>query len=512
MTSAAIPAPGPWRATARATGWRAHGIALGVAIATLIALFRHDAAAMARTWWSASTYEHCLFVLPVIAWLIWLRRAALATIAPRGWAAPLLWVAAGVLGWLVGQAAGVAGARQLGLVMMLQGAVAVLLGRAAATILLFPLGYAMFLVPAGDALMPPLQSITARMCMVLLRLFHVPATLDGVFITTPGGWFKVAEACSGAKFLVAMIALGALVAHLGFRRWPRRLGFMALCVVVPVLANGVRAFATILVAQYRGADAASGFDHVVYGWFFFAAVIALVLAAAWPFFDRAADAAPDAALIARAAARQRAVLALPAALGAVLAVAAAAPLWARLATAGAPPVPASAALRDPPGWRRVAATDAVPWHPRFDGADRLIEARYRDAAGGTVDVAVALYAAQGDGRELVGYGRGAVDPRGPWSWAANLPAPPGWAAERIVAPGARPRAVRLSYDVGGVVTASAARVKLATLRRHLLGGDPRAAALLVSAPDDAAGGAALDRFLVALGPPGAAIDRIAGGR
>ena len=44
--------------------------------------------------------------------------------------------------------------------------------------------------------------------MALLHLVQVSARIDGVFITTPGGWFKVAEACSGAKFLIAMIALG----------------------------------------------------------------------------------------------------------------------------------------------------------------------------------------------------------------------------------------------------------------------------------------------------------------
>jgi exosortase/archaeosortase family protein len=66
--------------------------------------------------------------------------------------------------------------------------------------------------------------------------------------------------------------------------------FLAVCLIVPILANGVRAFATIYIAQSQGIDFAASFDHVVYGWVFFGIVIAIVMAAAWPYFDRQPDA------------------------------------------------------------------------------------------------------------------------------------------------------------------------------------------------------------------------------
>jgi membrane protein implicated in regulation of membrane protease activity len=52
------------------------------------------------------------------------------------------------------------------------------------------------------------------------------------------------------------------------------------------VANGIRAWGTIYIASVTGSDFAAGFDHVVYGWVFFAIVIALLMAAGWPFFDR----------------------------------------------------------------------------------------------------------------------------------------------------------------------------------------------------------------------------------
>jgi exosortase A len=495
-------------------GWRLHLMLLAVAVAGLLMLFGHDAADIGTIWWTSSTYEHCLVILPIVGWLVWQRVPVLAEVSPRAWALPLLWVAMGALGWLLGEAAGVAVVRHLALIVMIQGTIAAMLGRGATAALIFPLFYAVFLVPAGDMLVPSLQTLTARICMVLLHVVQVPAQLDGVFITTPAGWFKVAEACSGAKFLIAMIALGVLVAHLGFLSWRRRAAFMGLCLVAPVIANGIRAFGTIWVAQYRGAKAAGSFDHIVYGWIFFAIVIVIVLAIGWRFFDWAADAPPvDRAAVLREAERQRSALPAAAALLAVLAIAGAAPLWSRLVTAsGIVPIPVSAHLPPVAGWTPIDTTDGMPWRPRFDGADRLLVQRYRDAGGGEVDVALALYAAQARGRSLVGYAHGAVDPDGRWSWAADVPAPAGARAERIEAPGAISREVVSFYMVGRMETGSAARVKLETLRHHLVGGSQRAAALLVSSEDGRGGRAAIDHFLSSLGPLDAVIDRVAAGR
>lgn len=96
----------------------------------------------------------------------------------------------------------------------------------------------------------------------------------------------MAEACSGVKFLIAMVTLGVLVCFTRFASWQRRALFMALCVIVPILANGVRAWATIYVAQFIGAERATGFDHIIYGWVFFAIITAGLLGAAWRYFER----------------------------------------------------------------------------------------------------------------------------------------------------------------------------------------------------------------------------------
>src|SRR3546814_972945 len=126
------------------------------------------------------------------------------TLAPAWWWPALCWVVGGGLVWLVGEAAGVGLLRQLGLVLMLQGAVSAALGEKLVRALLFPLAYALLLVPFGEELVPLLQTLTARFSIALLHVSGLEAHLEGVFITTRAGFFEVAEECSGVSFLIAM--------------------------------------------------------------------------------------------------------------------------------------------------------------------------------------------------------------------------------------------------------------------------------------------------------------------
>ncbi len=241
---------------------------------------------MAHQWWDIDTYSHILLIPPIIVWLVWIRGDELGQVEPSGWLPGLAWFFAGMVLWFGGRIADVNLIAQAGVVAAFQGAALGILGLRAGLILAFPLAYMAFLVPFGDEIIPPLQYVTAEIATALTRWSGIETVADGILIDTPAGLFIVAEECSGVKFLIAMIALGVLVAHTCFASWRRRLWFMLACVVVPIIANGIRAWATIFLAQYVGAEAAGSFDHIVYGWVFFGLVIALVLGVAWRWFER----------------------------------------------------------------------------------------------------------------------------------------------------------------------------------------------------------------------------------
>ena len=492
------------RPAAAASPWRRHLVALGVACALILALFSRDAIAIAAIWWNSSTFNHCLLIVPIIGWLVWQRLPQLRELTPAAWWPGVALVGAGALGWLLGEASGVALGRHLGLFLMLHGTVLACLGKAVARGLAFPLCYALFLVPVGEEMVPVMQTVTAQIAAALLALSGVPAHLEGIFITTPTGYFEVAEACAGVKFLIAMAAFGALVANVCYRSWRRRLAFLIVALVIPVFANGVRAWGTIYIAHLTSIDFAAGFDHVVYGFIFFAIVIALILGIGWRFFDRAADDPwfDPKALQPEPPRGEPLNLVVAAAIGlAVLPLA-----WSSaVAAAGIRPLPVAVRLPEVRGWQRVPGGSGIPWRPHYAGADRLILAHYRDARGQAVDLAIAVFVRQSEGHELVGFGQGATAPEGRWAWTADAAAPPDGRAERIASHGLERQVVSF-YRVGDIVTGSGVGVKLETLKVRLLGGPQRAVAVLVASESRPA----IDDFLAALGPIAPLADRAAG--
>lgn len=259
---------------------------LGVVWLALFAATFTEWAEMAHQWWNIDTYSHILLIPPIIAWLLWLRREELAQVRPQGWSPGLLWTALGLVIWLGGRALGINLFAQAGTVMAFQGAAIALLGLRVSLVLALPIVFSSFLVPFGDEIIPQLQAVTAHLATWLTELSGVATVSDGIYIDTPAGLFIVAEACSGVKFLIAMVTLGVLVAFTCFESWSRRAWLLLACVIVPIVANGIRAWATIFIAQYVGAEAAGSFDHIVYGWVFFGIVIALVLGIAWRWFER----------------------------------------------------------------------------------------------------------------------------------------------------------------------------------------------------------------------------------
>ena len=498
--------------TAATPEWRLALLSWAALSLGILGLFWRDTVDLALIYWNNSTFQHALLVPPIIAYLVWSRRAELSRLTPRPYypAAALLLV--GGVGWLLGELAGVALVRHTALVGMLMVSVPLVFGLTVARGLTFPLFYALFLIPFGDQLIAPLQMITAKICIWLLDLFNVPAFIDGVFIQIPTGAFEVAEACSGVRFLIAMIAFSTLVAHLCFKSTVRRIVCVVSAVVLSILANGLRAWGTIYIAWLTDPTFAKGVDHVVYGWVFFAVIMAVVLAVGWFFFDRPVDdPAFDPQKLEPRLRRPATPPAFAIAAAAGLFAVAAAPAYGAFMEAR-PADSATIGIDMPqvPGWRQVPDAGSG-WQPRYDNADAAASQSYVDAEGRRVDLFIAAYDRQSDDSEMITYGNGLIEPDGDWSWGRDLADPAGGQGLQLHR---RPytRAVWRYYLVGGELTGSDYAAKLQTLKTRLFGGPTFAAVMVISSESVGeleSGEDAVADFQAALGSTEAVIQRAA---
>ncbi len=502
-----------------APAWRAPLLQLAVVWAALMFMQRADWAAMADQWWNISTYNHILLIPLILIWLIWQRAAELAKLTPTAWWPGLIACTGSAFLWLLGTFSGFDLLRHLGAVSVLIGATLTLLGPRASSGLVFPLGYLLFLVPFGDELVPPMQMITTKITIALVNLSAIPATVDGVFINTPAGLFEVAEACSGVKFLIAMSAFAALAAHVCFRSGKRRVLFLAVALIVPVFANGVRAWATIFAAQYVGAERAAGIDHIIYGWLFFGLVIAMVLALFWRHFDRA----PDDLMIDAAAIQAAPILDRLTKLDfkpitsvlAILLVLFGAQVLASKAASMTAPVPSQLFLPDVAGWKRSDYRPQQWWEPQAAGAEHRLLGRYADSNGRSVDVFVAVYSSQSEGKEAGGFGQGALPVDQGWDWQSPGPAFAGGKSDYLLGPNGSHRLAVTYYRTGGLLTGSNLRLKLAnTADKLLLRPHPTATLILSTEGQNVTAGDpdTITDFVRAASPINQWIDRIVSGR
>jgi exosortase/archaeosortase family protein len=86
----------------------------------------------------------------------------------------------------------------------------------------------------------------------------------------------VVEGCSGVRYLIASITVGTLDAYLNYTELRKRILFVLLSIVVPIIANGLRAYMIVMIAHLSDGRLAHGIDHFIYGWVFFGLVILLL--------------------------------------------------------------------------------------------------------------------------------------------------------------------------------------------------------------------------------------------
>lgn len=248
-------------------------------LVSVLAFYTYESlVSVSNVWLDSETFNHCFFVIPIAVYLalqekhVWLKESP--SFSWIGFIA--LFVCLFV--WLFAYAGRIDGLMHLSVFSALPFLWLTLTGWKVSRKMWFPLIFVLFSVPMGEELIPIFQDITATISVKLLAISGVPVYREGLFIQIPEGRFLVAEACSGVRFFVSTVMLGALCSYLLFQSVYKRVLFLGFSIGLPIAANILRAYGTMVIGHTFGMEYAAGADHLIYGWFFFALVtVVLVL-------------------------------------------------------------------------------------------------------------------------------------------------------------------------------------------------------------------------------------------
>lgn len=253
---------------------------LAATLLSLMLLYYSILAGMAADWYGDENYSHGFLVPFIAGYFVYLRRNELAVcpVQPSVWGFPVMLLA--LMQLVVGTAAREQFTLRSSLLLLLIGMVLYFWGRQSCRILLLPLLYLIFMVPLPylvyDAIAFPLRQFVSMASVWFMKMIGLTVLREGNIIMFPAFSLEVADACSGIRSLISILALSVAMAFL--LRLSRSGRWLLILAAVPaaLATNALRVIMTGILGRYMGVEAAQGFFHEFAGLAMFALAILLL--------------------------------------------------------------------------------------------------------------------------------------------------------------------------------------------------------------------------------------------
>ncbi|MBK8401726.1 MAG: exosortase A [Propionivibrio sp.] len=481
--------------------------AVVVALFLVVVLYRKTAISVVEIWARSETFTHGFLVIPISIWLVWRIRSNIARLVPRPNVYAFVALASTGFVWLLGELAAVGVLAQFALATMLVLTVPAVLGLPVARRIAFPLAFLYFAVPFGEFALPQLMEWTANFTVLGLRLSGIPVYREGLHFVIPSGSWSVVEACSGVRYIIASLTVGTLFAYLNYHSLKRRVIFIGVAFVVPVIANWIRAYMIVMLGHLSGNTLAVGVDHLIYGWLFFGIVITAMfwIGMRWREEELLHDVEESTASVGVVAAN-------PSFLMATLFVLVLSAIWPLAQWQIERTAPAQVAQIAPigsiAGWAASPLTFAE-WKPIFENPSASLQSTFVSNDGRMAGLYLGYYRNQDNSHKLVSSNNVLVR-SSDLKWARVKSGSSQIAFDRnsLTVRTAELRATDFSrlivwqwYWVDGQLTASDLKAKAYTALSRLTGhGDDSAVIIVYALKDEAGGEATLEAFVQAVAP------------
>jgi exosortase len=236
-------------------------------------------------WWTDPNYGHGFFVPLFSGYILWHQRErwTKSEIEPSNFGLLVMLGAVALL--FIGSLGAELFTSRFSLLVLIAGIILFLAGWKMLRAVAFPLAFLIFMIPIPviiyNQITFPLQLIASRLATVWLEVVGVPVLRDGNVLVLSNLSLEVAEACSGIRSLMSLIALAVAYGHLAEpRRWVRY-ALVVLMVPSAIVTNAMRIMGAGVLAHKFGPQAAEGFLHQFSGWVVFLATLVLIFLCHW---------------------------------------------------------------------------------------------------------------------------------------------------------------------------------------------------------------------------------------
>jgi exosortase len=256
--------------------------AIGLVLVALAIVYWSVIAGLVGAWSTDDNYSHGFFIVPLAVFFAWERRRAIVSAPMR----PSLAGAVVVAGSLLLLVAGLLGAElflaRISILGAIAGAILFLFGWPMLRVLSFPLAFMILMVPLPAIIFNkiafPLQLLASHVGETTISAMDIPILREGNVLILANAKLEVAEACSGIRSLVSLLALGIVFGYFVDHRGWVRTAIAASAVPVAILANGLRVASAGVAAHNYGSAGVEGLFHEFSGWVVFVVAFLMMFA------------------------------------------------------------------------------------------------------------------------------------------------------------------------------------------------------------------------------------------
>jgi exosortase len=227
--------------------------------AGVLALYAPTLAVAAHEWMINDNYAHGIFIFPLCAFLLWLRRDELRRVERRPSAWGLLPLTVGLIVQCLSYVLQIKYIGMWSLALTLTGGVLVVYGSAMLPLVRFVILFSLLAYPLPHSVLngmtTRIQSASTEGATVLMSGLGYPLLKQGNVIQVPGAMLEVAEACSGFHKLLSLTAFMLLYAYLFTTSQGKRLALLLAVLPLALLVNILRISGLIAAAAGGGLPA-----------------------------------------------------------------------------------------------------------------------------------------------------------------------------------------------------------------------------------------------------------------